>query len=81
MRPTLRGPVRSAQVPRKAAASPSTAMAMLKMMAICSWFQSPGADWVMPSRRVSGILKTLSAYTCPMHMWMASAAGGTSQRL
>ena len=38
-------------------------------------------DFVMPRTLVSGSLKTLNAYTCPMARWMARAAGGTSQRL
>jgi hypothetical protein len=33
------------------------------------------------SNWASGLLKTLNAYTCPMHRWMHSAAGGTNQRL
>src|SRR5262245_2680842 len=31
--------------------------------------------------RLRGRLKTLIAYAWPMHRWIASAAGGTSQRL
>src|SRR5437773_1199201 len=35
----------------------------------------------MPIARLSGRLNTLIAYACPMHRWIRSAAGGTSQRL
>ena len=55
-------------------------MAMLKIQPSVVSFQSSGADSVMPMTRVSGMLKTLKAYAWPMHRWIASAAGGTSQR-
>src|SRR5206468_12082664 len=35
----------------------------------------------IPMARARGRLKTLIAYAWPMHRWIASAAGGTSQRL
>ena len=78
----LRGPERSTHLPNTAADTPRNAMAMLKIHASCVWFQScPDSDLVTPMILVSGSLNTLNAYTCPMARWMASAAGGTSQRL
>ncbi len=56
-------------------------MAMEKIQPTSVSFQSPGADLLIPSSRVSGRLKTLNAYAWPMHRWMHSAAGGTNQRL
>ena len=56
-------------------------MAMVKIQASSVCFQSAGADSVTPSTLVSGSLKTLNAYACPMLRWIARAAGGTSQRL
>jgi hypothetical protein len=38
-------------------------------------------DLVMPMARDSGIQKTLKPYAMPIQRWIASAAGGTSQRL
>ena len=55
-------------------------MAILNIQPSWVSFQSPGADWVMPSSLVIGKLNTL-AYTWPMHRWMHRAAGGTIQRL
>jgi hypothetical protein len=36
---------------------------------------------VTPSARASGSQKTLNPYAMPIERWIASAAGGTSQRL
>src|SRR5215469_13005596 len=36
---------------------------------------------VMPTARDNGSQNTEKPYAIPMHRWMASAAGGTSQRL
>lgn len=34
-----------------------------------------------PNAEANGLLNTLNAYTCPMHICTAIAAGGTNQRL
>src|SRR3954471_1258269 len=79
--PLFRGPACSSHRPKTAAERPRKTMAMVKIQASSVCFQSPGADSVMPRTLVSGSLKTLNAYACPMLRWMARAAGGTSQRL
>src|SRR4051812_37347093 len=79
--PLFLGPACSSQRPNTAADNPRNTMAMVKIQASCVCFQSAGADSVMPRTLVSGSLKTLNAYACPMLRWMARAAGGTSQRL
>ena len=56
-------------------------MAMLNTQPRVLSFQSSGAEWVTPIAWLSGMLKTLNAYACPIERWMARAAGGTSQRL
>src|SRR5262249_10478516 len=38
-------------------------------------------DFVIPIARDSGSQNTLKPYAMPMHRWIASAAGGTTQRL
>ena len=38
-------------------------------------------DCLRPTARDSGSQNTLKPYAIPMHRWMHSAAGGTSQRL
>ena len=77
----FRGPALSSHVPKTAADSPRKTMAMLKIQPSVLSFQSSGADSVMPITRLRGKLNTLKAYASPMARWMASAAGGTSQRL
>ena len=54
---------------------------MLKITPICALLQSPAAGSWTPISFASGLLNTLNAYTCPTDRWIASAAGGTSQRL
>src|SRR6185436_13491645 len=54
---------------------------MLKIQTVVVNGQSPSAVRVMPRRRLIGKLNTDRAYAWPMHIWMARAAGGTSQRL
>ena len=49
--------------------------------ATCVCFQTLDNDLFTPSSSVNGILKTLKEYICPIHRWIASAAGGTSHRL
>ena len=56
-------------------------MAQLNTQPSVENFQSSGALSVIPISRESGILKTENAYACPMQRWIASAAGGTRQRL
>src|SRR4030095_13736281 len=77
----FRGPAPSSQRPKVNAERPRKTMATLKIQPIVVSGQSPGADSVLPISRESGRLKTLNAYTCPMHRWIASAAGGTRHRL
>src|ERR1700674_623911 len=79
--PPLRGPARSSHRPAIAADSPSQTIASVKIHWSSVNVQSPGPDCVMPTARLSGILNTLNAYAWPMQRWIASAAGGTSQRL
>src|SRR5699024_8813932 len=69
----FRGPARSTQRPPMAAEIPSMAMATEKIQATDT---SP-----LSNRETSGVLNTEKAYTCPMHRWMANAAGGMSHRL
>ncbi len=56
-------------------------MAMLNVQPMAVGDQSPAVGLAPPSRRPSGRLKTLKAYTWPIDRWMARAAGGASQRL
>src|SRR5438552_13292620 len=79
--PALRGPSRSAHRPNTAADDPRKTIASVNVHVSVLIFQSPDADRVMPIARLSGIQKTLSPYAIPIDRWMASAAGGTSQRL
>ena len=55
-------------------------MAMLNTQPIVLNLQSSGAECVTPIRCASGRLNTLNAYAWPIERWIASAAGGTSQR-
>ena len=75
-----RGPTLSSQRPNAAADKPRNTIAVLKTQPIVLSFQSPGAESLPPRSRESGRLNTLNAYACPMDRWIASAAGGTSQR-
>jgi hypothetical protein len=56
-------------------------MATPKISAMEVSFQSSATGLLTPSTLVSGMLKTENPYTWPIQRWMASAAGGTSQRL
>src|SRR5512146_965012 len=76
-----RGPTRSSHAPNAAADSPRNTIAVLKIQASVASDQSLGAEALPPMSRERGILKTLNAYTWPIERWIASAAGGTSQRL
>ena len=61
MKLTLRGPLRSAHVPRNAADNPRMAIATLKIQySSTDCFQSPAAGAVIPSSRLIGSLKTLN---------------------
>src|SRR4051812_12879055 len=75
-----RGPTRSSQAPNVAAESPRKTIATLNTQPIVLSFQFPDAVSLPPTRRANGRLNTLNAYACPIDKWMASAAGGTSQR-
>src|SRR5712672_1131424 len=79
--PTLLGPASSNHGPANAAERPRNTIARVNDHPMVVNFQSPGADWVMPMARDSGTLNTLIAYAWPMQRCIASAAGGTSQRL
>ena len=79
--PALRGPTRSIQRPNTAADDPRKKMAMEKVRLTVLTFQSSGAGCVMPMVWLSGFQKTLRPYAIPIDRCMASAAGGTSQRL
>ena len=95
-KPALRGPARSSQPPKMAADEPrntknsvymtlrsDTRQSQLVVTSACMTEKSAGqaTGWVMPSTRVSGSQNTEKPYAMPMHRWMASAAGGTIQRL
>src|SRR5262245_26470370 len=76
-----RGPFRSIQLAPAVVAKPKTEIATTKRGASNLGVQSSGVVAVTPTMRVSGSLKTDKAYTCPIHRWTASTAGGISQRL
>src|SRR5580658_3373024 len=93
--PALRGPTRSSQPPQIAAATPSTTKNSVNIQPMLATRQlqvvvnsslssemplqaSAGAPAIAPD---SGNQNTLKPYAMPMHRWMHSAAGGTSQRL
>src|SRR5258706_9860366 len=80
-KPLFLGPAAWTHLPNSAAEAPSTKIAIVKIQPSEVSFQSLGRECEMPSCRVSGRLNTLSAYTWPMHKCVASAQGGTSQRL
>src|SRR6185436_17269774 len=79
--PALRGPSRSTQGPKSAADEPSITKNTVYIQPSVLIFQSPGAGAVTPIARLSGSQKTLKPYAIPIERWIASAAGGTSQRL
>src|SRR6478672_3406328 len=93
--PALRGPARSSHPPNTAAAEPRnrknianiqvTSLLRQSQVVVVSADSSDmslhSTDLVMPSARDIGIQNTLKPYAMPMHRWIASAAGGTSQRL
>src|SRR5699024_8769787 len=60
-------------VPPNAAESPRNAMATEKIQ--------PTETSPTSKRDISGILKTLKAYTCPIQRWIANAAAGMNHRL
>src|SRR5215472_82537 len=80
-KPALRGPSRSAHRPNNAADDPRKKIASVNVVVSVPSFQSSGVDVVMPSAFVNGNQNTLKPYAIPIDRWMASAAGGTSQRL
>src|SRR5688572_1040058 len=78
----LRGPSRSIHLPNTAAEMPRNAIAIEKIHASGGCSQScPATCRLTPMTWVSGILKTLNAYACPIERCTARAAGGTSHRL
>src|SRR5476649_1543607 len=79
--PALRGPSRSTQAPKSAAEDPSMTKKSVNIQPSVLIFQSSGAACVMPIARLRGSQKTLKPYAIQIDRWMASAAGGTSQRL
>src|SRR5450432_3906314 len=93
--PALRGPTCSSQPPQSAAEQPrmtknvvyiqpSVAMCQLQLVVKSSAqnvMSLHSGAVVAPSAFDSGSQNTEKPYAMPMHKWMASAAGGTSQRL
>src|SRR5690242_4416594 len=93
--PALRGPARSSQPPNTAADEPRntknsvyitvTSLTRQSQLVVVSASISDMSlhttDLEMPRARDSGSQNTLNPYAMPMHRWIASAAGGTSQRL
>ena len=94
--PALRGPARSSQPPQRAAEQPRktknrvyiqprVAMRQSQVVVkssdqkVTSLPQETAA--LMPTAFDSGSQNTEKPYAMPMHRWIASAAGGTSQRL
>src|ERR1700751_2229722 len=91
----LRGPTRSSQPPQIAAETPRITKNSVYIQPMLATFQSQvvvNSSWnsemsgqafgaVMPIARDSGSQNTEKPYAMPMHRWMQSAAGGTSQRL
>src|SRR4051812_37369724 len=95
-KPALRGPTRSSQPPQIAEAAPRKTKNRAYTMPSSVIFQSQlvvksepksgmsggQATGSLPfTARVSGSQNTLKPYAMPMHKWIASAAGGASQRL
>src|SRR5882724_3215245 len=94
--PALRGPARSSHPPQMAAADPRNTKKSVYVHPSMYNFQSQfvantrarkpislghSSDSLMPMALDSGSQNTENPYAMPMHRWMASAAGGTSQRL
>src|SRR3954470_5457133 len=94
--PVLRGPTRSTQPPQTAAAAPRKKMNRVNtqfrsatsqsQLVVNRAFRRPepagqAGGFAPPMARDSGSQNTLKPYAMPMHRWIASAAGGTSQRL
>src|SRR3954467_10677940 len=93
--PALRGPARSSQPPNTAADEPRNTKnsvyitvtsltrqsQLVVVSASISVMSLHTTDLVTPSARDSGSQNTLKPYAMPMHRWIASAAGGTSQRV
>src|SRR5579875_596344 len=69
---TTRGPLLFAHRPPKNAAKPTTKIAMVKVSVTCSIDQ--------PNFAVSGLRKTLHAYTAPSAICMTTAANAIPQR-
>src|SRR5687767_7963264 len=72
-----RGPSRATAVPNTAADTPSMTMPRVNGSAV----RVPAAGLPSSIVAVSGFLKTLQAYACPIARWMDRAAGGTSHLL
>src|SRR5690606_15453315 len=64
-------------VPKTAADTPSITMPSVNGRAV----RVPAAGLPSSIVAVSGFLKTLHAYACPIARWIDSAAGGISHRL
>src|SRR5260221_9211232 len=94
--PAFLGPAISSQRPNVAAAEPRKTKNSVNIQPSVLIFQSQvvavrrahasiesgqGIEWVIPTARLSGSQKTLNPYAMPIERWIASAAGGTSQRL
>src|SRR6185503_5894515 len=94
--PALRGPACSSQPPQSAAAEPRNTKNIVYIQPSIEIFQShvvekivvknvasagQGTALLIPIARESGSQNTLKPYAMPMQRWIASAAGGTSQRL
>src|SRR6476646_3711364 len=95
-RAALRGPARSSQPPQIAEAAPRKTKNRAYTMPSSVTFQSHAVVKSEPKNDMSGghetgcwplsaldsgSQHTLKPYAMPMHKWIASAAGGTSQRL
>src|SRR4051812_20844565 len=95
--PALRGPARSSQPPQTAAAmprirknsvniQPRVEMCQSQLLANHSPKKPTSGPQVLPAPALdncleSGSQNTEKPYAMPMHRWIASAAGGTIQRL
>src|SRR6059058_2103625 len=94
--PALRGPACSSQPPNSAVDSPRNTKNSVNIQPSIEIFQSQVVaviwarkpmsagqpiDSLMPTAFESGSQNTEKPYAMPMHRWIASAAGGTSQRL
>src|SRR5689334_7042709 len=94
--PALRGPACSSHPPQIAAAEPRNTKNIVYIQPSIEIFQSHvvektsamndmsaghATDLPIPMACDKGNQNTLNPYAIPMHRWIASAAGGTSQRL